>query len=187
MTTDKKAVFDDAYRRYYEKCLLFARSYTHDLSLSEDIVVESMIVLWRKLQESGGLDEEEQVLPFLVGVVRNKILQHFRKEMSRRKAHSQMEEASSRELSLRFSMLEECDPSALYAVDVRSILDESLASMKDKTREVFVLSRMKNMTNEEISATLGISVKGVEYHITKALKKLREDLRDYYCFLVFFI
>lgn len=47
MTTDKKAVFDDAYRRYHEKCLLFARSYTHDLSLSEDIVVESMIVLWR--------------------------------------------------------------------------------------------------------------------------------------------
>lgn len=127
------------------------------------------------------------MLPFLVGVVRNKILQHFRKEMSRRKAHSQMEEASSRELSLRLSMLEECDPSALYAVDVRSILDESLASMKDKTREVFVLSRMKNMTNEEIAATLGISVKGVEYHITKALKKLREDLRDYYCFLVFFI
>ena len=37
MTTDKKAVFDDAFRRYYEKCLLFARSYTHDLSLSEDI------------------------------------------------------------------------------------------------------------------------------------------------------
>ena len=40
---------------------------------------------------------------------------------------------------------------------------------------------------EKIAAALGISVKGVEYHITKALKKLREDLRDYYCFLVFFI
>ena len=56
MTTDKKAIFDDEYRRYYEKCLLFARSYTHDLSLSEDIVVESMIVLWRRLQEPGGLE-----------------------------------------------------------------------------------------------------------------------------------
>ena len=187
MATDKKAVFDDAYRKYYDRCLVFARSYTHDLSLSEDIVAESMIVLWRKLQESGGLDGKKQALPFLIGVVRNKILQHFRKEMSRQKAHSQIEDASTRELRLRLSMLEECDPSMLYTIDVRSILNESLASMKGKTREVFVLSRMENMTNEEIAEALGISVKGVEYHITKALKKLREDLRDYYIFLVFFI
>ena len=43
-----------------------------------------------------------------------------------------------------------------------------------------MLSRFAHKTNEEIARELGIGVKGVEYHITKALKKLRIDLKDFY-------
>ena len=51
---------------------------------------------------------------------------------------------------------------------------ERVARMYD---EVFEGMRY---TNEEIARELGIGVKGVEYHITKALKKLRIDLKDFY-------
>lgn len=41
------------------------------------------------------------------------------------------------------------------------------------------------MSNREIAETLNISVKGVEYHISKALKALRVALKDYLPLLCF--
>ena len=85
-----------------------------------------------------------------------------------------------RELQMRISTLEECNPQELYSMDVQSILKESLKTMHSQTQTVFMLSRFAHKTNEEIARELGIGVKGVEYHITKALKKLRIDLKDFY-------
>ena len=45
--------------------------------------------------------------------------------------------------------------------------------------EVFILSRMKNLPNKEIALRLDISVKTVEFHITRSLKQLRVRLKDY--------
>ena len=35
------------------------------------------------------------------------------------------------------------------------------------------------MSNKDIAQTVGLSVKGVQYHITKVLKALREAMIDY--------
>ena len=70
----KEQIFDEAYKLYYRKCLLFARSYTHDIVQAEDIVAEAMIVLWEKLCKA---EEIGATLPFLIGTIRNKILQYF--------------------------------------------------------------------------------------------------------------
>lgn len=176
---DKEVTFDNAYKLYYKKCLLFARSYTHDMALAEDIVAESMIVLWEKLCNS---EDIGAILPFLIGVIRNKILQYFRKEALKLRIHSTLEEDSMRELQVRVSTLEECDPQRLYGMDVQKILKESLKTMGEQTQNVFKLSRFAHKSNEEIARELGIGVKGVEYHITKALKKLRIDFKDFYFF-----
>lgn len=173
----EEQIFDEAYKLYYRKCLLFAQSYTHDIVQAEDIVAEAMIVLWEKLCNA---EEIGATLPFLIGTIRNKILQYFRRETFKLKIHSVLEEDSMRELEMRISTLEECNPQELYSMDVQSILKESLKTMHSQTQTVFMLSRFAHKTNEEIARELGIGVKGVEYHITKALKKLRIDLKDFY-------
>lgn len=173
----EEQIFDEAYKLYYRKCLLFARSYTHDMVQAEDIVTEAMIVLWEKLCNA---EEIGATLPFLIGTIRNKILQYFRREAFKLKIRSTLEEDSMRELQMRISTLEECNPQELYSMDVQSILKESLKTMHSQTQTVFMLSRFAHKTNEEIARELGIGVKGVEYHITKALKKLRTDLKDFY-------
>ena len=38
---------------------------------------------------------------------------------------------------------------------------------------------MEYLTNREISERLGVSIKAVEFHITKALKVMRIALKDY--------
>ena len=120
-------------------------------------------------------------------VVRNKTLQYLRREMFKTKFINAVNADSEAELRLRLSSLEECTPSELYYTEVKQILDRSLADMPDRTRAVFVMSRFRRMTNAEIAAEIGIGIKGVEYHITRALRRLKHDLRDYQSILIFFL
>ena len=41
------------------------------------------------------------------------------------------------------------------------------------------MSRREELSNKEIADQLNISIKTVEFHITKSLKVLKEKLRDY--------
>ena len=63
------------------------------------------------------------------------------------------------------------------------MINIAVSAMPEQRRKVFTMSREKNMTHKEIAETLGISVKTVEYHISKALSTLREMTK----ILVFFI
>ena len=47
------------------------------------------------------------------------------------------------------------------------------------TRNVFLLSRIRNMTYSEIAAELGISVSHVNFEIRRALNLMRSELKDY--------
>ena len=80
------------------------------------------------------------------------------------------------------------EPSDFYSRELEHSLKKVLEEFSDQTRKVFILSRYDQLSNKEIASRLGISIKGVEFHISKALKLLRERLRDYLIvFLMFFL
>ena len=54
-----------------------------------------------------------------------------------------------------------------------------MGQMSYQTRTIFQMSRLGEKTNVEIANELGVNIKTVEYHITKALKVLRINLKDY--------
>lgn len=94
------------------------------------------------------------------------------------------------ELSLRISTLEACSPNDIFSNEIERIVRQTLYQLPQQTRQAFILSRFKEMSNREIAETLNISVKGVEYHISKALKALRVALKDYLpllCFLYLYL
>src|SRR5574344_242541 len=127
----EEQLFNEAYKLYYRKCLLFARSYTHDLAKAEDIVSEAMVVLWEKMS---GSEKINAILPFLMGTIRNKVLLYFRSQRMTLKFRSTLEEDNIRELQIRMSTLEECDPHNLYNKDVSQIVKNSLNSMGERSK-----------------------------------------------------
>ena len=52
----------------------------------------------------------------------------------------------------------------------------AIASLPDRCREIFLLSRDQNMTYAEIAKVLGISIKTVETQMGRALKALRTQI-----------
>ena len=56
------------------------------------------------------------------------------------------------------------------------ILQQAIEELSPKTKEVFLLRKVEDLPNREISKRLGISQNMVEKHLRKALKALRQYL-----------
>ena len=70
---------------------------------------------------------------------------------------------------------------ALLGEDINNALREAIDKLPERCREVFVLSKMEELSNKEIAERLNISVKTVEVQMTKALSRLRGELEWLLC------
>lgn len=64
----------------------------------------------------------------------------------------------------------------LIANDLMATYERAVEQMPEKTRRVFLMHRVDELSYVEIHHRLGISVATVEYHIMRALAHLREAL-----------
>ncbi len=58
-------------------------------------------------------------------------------------------------------------------------LDRALAGLPEKQRRVFILKEIEGFKHEEIGGILGIPVNTIKTLLFRAVKRLREELRDY--------
>lgn len=174
--------FNEIYTSYYKKSFFFAKSYVHDDLAAEDIASESLIKLWEKLKT----EKIDYIEPLLLTILKNKALDYLKHEEVKRTAFESMVDWHQQELSIRISTLESCDPNEIFSDEVESIIRETLKLLPEQTRQIFLLSRFENKSNKEIAEQMGVSIKGVEYHISKALKALRITLKDYLPLFYFF-
>lgn len=66
---------------------------------------------------------------------------------------------------------------ALEARDLLNRLQSALMRLRPKTREIFLAHRVDGVSYGDIAKRMGISVKGVEWHMTKAIAHLDRVLR----------
>lgn len=182
--TDSTNNFISNFKNLHERGLAFARAFVFDADLAEDITSEAMIVLWNKLR--GGQNIEQPQI-FLFAIIRNKSLECLRNQLSHLRLNKEFSDLKEKDFQLRISSAEVCDPHILFSTEVQTIIKQALSGMNPQTRSVFLLSRYDGMSNKDIAVQLGIASKTVEYHISKALKLLRQQLKDYLPLLLFFV
>ena len=115
----------------------------------------------------------------------HKCLNYLRHLRVREDVEQRIQEHQQRVNSLRIATLEACDPQEIFSSEAGRLVDEALAMMSDKTRRIFIMSRYENKTYPEIAAYFSLSVKSVEFHISKALKILKVKLKDYMTIVLF--
>lgn len=143
---------------YYKRMCIYALHLVSDTAAAEDIVLETFIGLWQNQ------DQVRDVKAYLYASVRNRCLNHLRKQ--------------------RFLSPDDCpeelaaeDPAYEAELDFRvwSILD----ALPEKMREAFLLCKRDGMRYEDIAIRLGVSVHTVRNHIAKATKKIHRILEKY--------
>ena len=167
--------FNSIYTTYYRRAFLFTLSYVHN-----DLVAEDLWELSKK-------QEIPSIEAVLITYIRSKSLNYLKHLQVQKNVYQNLTDKGQRELEIRISTLEACDPKEIMSEELRSKVKALLNSMPEKTRIAFISDRLDGKSHKEIAEELGISVKGVEYHISKAVKLLRDNLKEYAPSLIFII
>jgi len=151
----------------------YANQFLKDVDASEEVVQEVMFKLWTN---RAAVRIETSVRSYLFRAVRNgcmNVLKHLevREEYRSYREKEHEEPARSTEDEVIMTELER---------KIREAIDR----LPVERRKVFILSRYEGLTYGQIAGKLGISEKTVENQIGKALKSLREDLKDYLPLLI---
>ena len=172
--------FNRIYERNYHRSFFFFISYVHDDMAAEDIAIESLYKYWQVLKNQ--TDEISEAL--LVAIIKNKSIDYLRKEQLHQSMLENYTELFSRDLEIRLSSLEACNPTELFSAEIQTMIRNTLKELPPQTRRIFELSRYENMSVKEIAEITGLTPKAVEYHITKSLRALRVSLKDYLPILI---
>jgi RNA polymerase sigma-70 factor (ECF subfamily) len=167
--------FNLIFQKYYSELCVFANRYVSSREASEDIVqelfchfLESDTIL-RQEKEGGSLRS------YLYTCTRNRAIDYLRNAGNN---HDRLDDYLNRsELdahvdSLVINRTEEHDYRVLLG-EIQSVI----TTLPMKTKRVFLMSRVHSMSNKEIASSLGVSVKAIEKHMTKAIALIRDHLQ----------
>ena len=173
--TDLK-VFNQLFTEYQGRFIRFANSYVKDLAIAEDFTMEAFMRYW---ENRHSIQPDSTIPAYILTIIKHKCLNHLQHMQVRGQAAGHIQDHAAWELQTRISTLEACDPEELFSTEAMEIVQNALKTMPARTREIFLMSRYQNKTYKEIASQLELTEKGVEFHISKALKLLRHHLKDY--------
>lgn len=173
--TNDELAFNELFKRYWVRLYKTANQYLKDGEASEEVVHDVFLNIWNRREEL----EISSFPNFLLTAVRYQVYNRMR--------------------SAKSPVIYEADHSAFTAItdtnqaenkieeeELYRVMYDYLEELPKRCREIFCMSRIDQLSNEEIAARLGISKRTVENQITAALKHLRECYRYIAIFAVLY-
>ena len=108
--------------------------------------------------------------PAMRQAVRNRSLNHLR--------HLQVQQKSAVYVEALSEPTEYADADT-QAGELQDAVRSAIDALPPRTREVFLMSRERNLRYSEIAEQLGVTVKAVEANMSRALRQLREKLSPF--------
>lgn len=176
--------FGTFYATYYTRFIRYAYYYVNNSSTSEDIVHDALLYFW---ENKCSIPQETDVIGYILLTIKNKCLNYLKHLSIEQEYSEHCANLQEWEITIRIQTLENDSYDSIFLEDVQKILKQALAKLPDKTREIFVLHRLKNKPREEIASILGVSLQKVDYHINKAINLLSYELKDYLPLMIFLL
>ena len=173
--------FEHIFKIYYSRLCHYASKFIDEDFVAEDIVQEIFSNLWEKRFD---LASESVLKAYLFRSVHNRCLNYLNYKKLTDKHHQIIHDKIAL-MELEYYNSDHGTAKSLFEMEIR--IDEVIASLPDQCRNVFELSRQKGLKNREIAVELNISISVVEKHITKALRIMRDALKDYILLILFFV
>jgi RNA polymerase sigma-70 factor (ECF subfamily) len=162
----QERAFDFLFRKYYKALCAQANAYVHDIDKAQSLVQNCFIKLWKNRERA---TEIMNISAYLSSMVRNQCVDYLRSVKSSVVLNENVE----------ISKIISDSEDFLMAREFEEKLVSALSSMPARTRVAFEYSRFDNLTYKEIAVKMNISVKAVEALVSRALKILKTELKDY--------
>jgi RNA polymerase sigma-70 factor (ECF subfamily) len=169
-------VFEEIFRTYYERLCNYANTILNDMDEAEEMVQNAFLVVWEKHES---LDIHTSMKSYLYRAVHNSCLNRVK--------HFKVRQVHGEAIKHQTDIL--CDDASedLVGKELEGVINQAIDELPQQCRMVFRMSRFENLSYAEIAEQLNISVKTVENHMVKALKTLREKLKDYLPVLIWLL
>ncbi|MDR2921460.1 MAG: RNA polymerase sigma-70 factor [Tannerella sp.] len=172
ISQDDENAYYEIFNSFYAPLCIYAYRFIKDLQTREDCVQEVFLKLWKDRKK---LRITTSIRAYLLTATKNHCLNYLhRKEL---------------ETNFEQYLLQHYDEpiEELYSVsELKEMIDSAIAKLPEKYRIVFEMSRFDEISYKDIAEKMNISVKTVESYISKSLAILRDELKEYYIFLVLF-
>lgn len=173
-----KTVFERVFKEKFKSMVFYALNFGFSIDTSKEIVQYTFLKIWER---KDSLSPHESFDNYLYAALRKNCLNELRKKKNKNQLFSeytieQIENNGDHNFDLNNRFF-----------DLKMAYNNSLNAMPKQMRKVFTLSRDKKLKYREIAITLEISEKTVETHISRALKRLRQDLKEFLPVLLFIL
>ena len=177
-----KENFDSIYINNFSRLFLFAKEYVLFDEEAENIVQDIFLMLWEKRD---ALRVDVSLTAYLFTLVKNKCIDFLRHRMVEQIYSENIQQEYNEELNVKLFALESFDHNFSSEEDIETLLRNAIDKLPERCRLIFIKSRIEGKKYKEIAEELNLSVNTVEGQISIALKKLREELKDYLPLLLF--
>ena len=128
----------EVFSKRQQQFVQFAYSYVRNREEAEDIVMGAFTNVWEHRNE---LQEDTNISALLLTAIKNRSLNHLQHLEVRMRAEQHIGDMRQKELALRISTLEACDPDKLFCDEIQALVQEAIVNCS-YSRECY-LSRMK--------------------------------------------
>jgi RNA polymerase sigma-19 factor, ECF subfamily len=166
LSKDNDSSLEELFNYYYPRLFNFSKSFLKLEDGIDDILQEVFVKIWqnRKIIKTSATFNS-----YIFTITRNLLLNELRSRVNKKNIKEEVRKLS---VASDYSMLEQHE----YQ-DLRDKVDNIVNKLPERQKEIFVLSRTEDLSHREIAAKLKISTKTVEYHITHAVRALKDELK----------
>lgn len=173
LAKDDKNSFRDIFNNFYQPLCHLSQHYLEDEDEAKGVVQEAFVKLWEIRHE---LNPDSNLRNFLFTLVKNNCLNALKRRQILLKHH---EKIRWMDMHYQYESLARLGDDYLEFNELKEKIDLAIRNLPEHCRVVFEMSRFEDLKNREIAEKLGVTQKTVEAHLTKALKILRNDLKEY--------
>lgn len=163
VVSDNGRAFVLLYNRYWKKLYHTANYYLKNPAAAEEITHDVFVSLWEKRKSK----KIEKFLPYLQATARYQVYKYLKT------AKINCTEYLDQFTETSISPVYNSSINKLDHENMESRLAQLLKGLPPRCQEIFWLSRINSLSNQEIADKLNISKRTVENQITLALKALR--------------
>ena len=172
------------FREYYVSLCAYSRRYVGRKDIAEEIVSDTFLKIWESRKR---LEINTSVKAYLFHAVCNNSLNYLRKLKTECHLEEYFRETSSENLGFEVP-LEEIEEQSLMMENMSQKIEAAVMMLPEQQQRAFRLKRMEGKKTKEVAEIMGLSVKTIEMHLSKATLHLRQNLKDYLpSFLIFLL
>ncbi|WP_316632473.1 RNA polymerase sigma-70 factor [uncultured Flavobacterium sp.] len=167
----KDKAFDELYFRYRDLLVRFVYVRMKSIPVSEEIVQEVFTTIWERRKT---LVIQKKFSAYIYTSVRYVTLDYIKSHTITDQYIKEVVDSSNNDYSSN-----NATEDSIYYEELQEAVDKATLLLPKKSKEVFILSRIKHYTNKEIAEELNVSHETVKYHIAYALKFMRSYLGEF--------